>query len=273
MLFISKIAAWLIALFAKKAIEHSFNGVIADVKDPRDHIYPESISVDGITARATLPALVDLSTRFGPIEQQGPPNTCVGHAVTSVFEAITHSTDRSRLFVYWNARSYVGQTSTDAGCQIRNAMRGISQYGVPAETAWPYGTALSQIVTKPSAAAYSAALPEKAKVAAYVSVTSLLAMKTALANGQPVAFSFMVPDTFISITKPTGHLPFPTTAVTWLGGHAVVAVGYDDATGNVLVRNSFGSTWGKNGYFTMPYQWFATIGSRVSDMWTLTPKV
>jgi C1A family cysteine protease len=53
-----------------------------------------------------------------------------------------------------------------------------------------------------------------------------------------------------------------------LGGHAVLAVGYDDASQRFLVRNSWGSAWGQNGYFTMPYTYLIT-SSLASDFWVI----
>jgi C1A family cysteine protease len=38
-----------------------------------------------------------------------------------------------------------------------------------------------------------------------------------------------------------------------LGGHAVMAVGYDDKTKRLLFRNSWGAAWGRAGYGEMPY--------------------
>jgi len=53
-----------------------------------------------------------------------------------------------------------------------------------------------------------------------------------------------------------------------VGGHAVLAVGYDDASQTFLVRNSWGADWGQNGYFTMPYAYLTTRGLS-SDFWTI----
>jgi len=53
-----------------------------------------------------------------------------------------------------------------------------------------------------------------------------------------------------------------------LGGHAVLAVGYDDDQQRFIVRNSWGDTWGIKGYFTMPYAYL--LDSNLSDdFWTL----
>jgi C1A family cysteine protease len=61
-------------------------------------------------------------------------------------------------------------------------------------------------------------------------------------------------------------MPTPDESV--LGGHAVVAVGYDDSTQRFLVRNSWGSGWGQEGYFTMPYGYLTDAGLS-ADFWTL----
>jgi C1A family cysteine protease len=56
-----------------------------------------------------------------------------------------------------------------------------------------------------------------------------------------------------------------------IGGHAVLAVGYDDAKQVLIVRNSWGPAWGYQGYFYMPYAYTAlkTGGQPlVSEWWT-----
>jgi len=42
-----------------------------------------------------------------------------------------------------------------------------------------------------------------------------------------------------------------------LGGHAVLAIGYSDAKKLFIVRNSWGTDWGIQGYFMMPYEYLA----------------
>lgn len=214
--------------------------------------------------------MIDLRSKFGPVEQQGAPNSCVAHAATSVVEAVLGVQDLSRLFVYWNARSYAGQTGGDFGCQPRNAMKGISQFGAPAETEWPYNT--SMITAKPSATAYAAALPLRSRIKSYASIRSLGDMKASLDLTRPVMFAMMCPDTFVSQTRFNGFLPMWTSANRWLGSHAVVACGYNVWTpGTVLCRNTFGPTWGREGYFEMPDAWFSSFTGRVSDAWTIIP--
>jgi len=50
------------------------------------------------------------------------------------------------------------------------------------------------------------------------------------------------------------------------GGHAVMAIGYDQADKRFLVRNSWGRRWGMAGYFTMPFEYLEALAG---DFWTI----
>ena len=63
-------------------------------------------------------------------------------------------------------------------------------------------------------------------------------------------------------------MPLPNTSSERLvGGHAVLAVGFDNAKQAFLVRNSWGKDWGLAGYFWMPYA-YAT-SRQAADFWTI----
>jgi C1A family cysteine protease len=53
-----------------------------------------------------------------------------------------------------------------------------------------------------------------------------------------------------------------------LGGHAVMAVGYQHPAKRFIVRNSWGTDWGLDGYFTMPYAYLLD-GNLSDDFWTV----
>ncbi len=96
-------------------------------------------------------------------------------------------------------------------------------------------------------------------------------MKGCLASGYPFVFGFSVYESFESddVTK-TGIVPMPGPASKdgFLGGHAVLAVGYDDSQSRFIVRNSWGDKWGNKGYFTMPYAYL--LDENLSDdFWTV----
>jgi C1A family cysteine protease len=68
----------------------------------------------------------------------------------------------------------------------------------------------------------------------------------------------------------TGMVPMPNYAKDkFLGGHAVVCVGYDQRKKMWLMRNSWGTRWGIKGYFYLPYNYLLDP-SLSSDIWNIT---
>jgi C1A family cysteine protease len=63
-------------------------------------------------------------------------------------------------------------------------------------------------------------------------------------------------------------MPMPKKGERCLGGHAIMAVGYNDKTKMFKIRNSWGSGWGDKGYFYMPYD-FITNANYTDDFWTI----
>ena len=99
--------------------------------------------------------------------------------------------------------------------------------------------------------------------------STLTQMKQCLAEGYPFVFGFSVYEGFESAAvAKTGTLDMPKPGEKNVGGHAVCAVGYDDAAKRILVRNSWGTDWGVKGYFTMPYDYISNT-NLADDMWTI----
>jgi len=94
-------------------------------------------------------------------------------------------------------------------------------------------------------------------------------LKGCLASGYPFVFGFTVYQSFESAqVAKTGIVPMPAPHEAVVGGHAVLAVGYDDASQQFIVRNSWGDGWGIKGYFMMPYG-YLTDTSLSDDFWTV----
>ena len=241
-------------------------GWIPDLPDPRDHIYAAPPAV--VTA---LPPSVDLREGCPAVYDQGQLGSCTANAIAGAveFDLLSQGLEDfmpSRLFIYYNERVVEGTVQSDSGAMIRDGIKTVAKQGVCTEDSWKYD--ISQFAVEPSASCYHEACDNL--VLSYQRVPqTLTALKGCLANGFPVVFGFQVYASFESqeVAK-SGVVPLPTTGEQLLGGHAVLAVGYDDSTTQFLVRNSWGSGWGQDGYFTMPYP-YLTESNLSSDFWTV----
>jgi len=171
----------------------------------------------------------------------------------------------SRLFIYWNERDIEGTTSSDSGAQIRDGIKSLAQWGDCKEGSWSY---LPQnVFVKPTDVCYQEASSHK--ISTYMRLESLDDVKHCLNEGYPVSFGFTVFESFeSSYVSNTGIVPVPNLNEDVEGGHAVLAVGYDDSKQCLIVRNSWGPTWGDKGYFYLPYE-FVTNLDLSDDYWTI----
>jgi C1A family cysteine protease len=127
---------------------------------------------------------------------------------------------------------------------------------------------IANFMEKPPVACYSDATKYKAVLYQRV-FQSINQMKGCLATGYPFVFGFTVYESFESQqVAQTGTVSMPAPNEQVLGGHAVLAVGYDDAQQRFIVRNSWGDGWGIKGYFTMPYS-YLTDPHLSKDFWTI----
>ena len=254
-------------------------GWTPDLPDARDHLF----SAPAI-ALAALPPSADLRSGCPPVYNQGQIGSCTANAIGAAFEFETMKQGLadfmpSRLFIYYNERAMEGHTATDSGAQIRDGVKSVATLGVCAETEWPYDDTPAtsdggpfppgaRDGEKPPDACYKDALGHRATTYSRV-IRDLDQMRGCLAAGYPFVFGFTVYESFESQqVARTGVVPMPGPDEQVVGGHAVVAVGYDDAAQTFLVRNSWGTGWGQAGYFTMPYA-YLTTRALSSDFWTI----
>jgi C1A family cysteine protease len=226
-----------------------------------------------LSAVTSLPSSVDLSAKpdMPPVYDQGQLGSCTANAIAAAVDFQNHRQDQkwltpSRLWIYYQERVIEGTVSQDSGAQIRDGMKAVAKLGVCPETDWPYD--ISTFAEKPPKKDYKDAL--KDKVLTYEAAPQdLFGLKSVLASGLPVVFGFTVYDSFESAeVAKSGILPMPSPSESIVGGHAVLMVGYDDAKDRFRVRNSWGTSWGQDGYFEMPYQ-YATSTKLASDFWAV----
>lgn len=218
-----------------------------------------------------LPSVIDLRPGCPTVYDQGELGSCTANAIGGAFEfelirQQLPDVAPSRLFIYYNERVIEGDVSQDNGAQIRDGMSSIAKLGVCSEKEWPYD--ISAFATKPIAECYEDAMNNKA--IQYLSLQQdLNHLKACLADGFPFVLGISVYESFESAeVAQTGIVPMPDPSEQCIGGHAVMAVGYDDSKSAFLIRNSWGSGWGLEGYFYLPYLYVANSGLS-SDFWTI----
>lgn len=237
--------------------------------------------------KVALPASVDLREWCSPIEDQGEIGSCTAHAGVGIVEyferrAFGKHIDASRLFLYKVTRNLLNWTG-DTGAFLRTTMEAMVLFGVPPEEYWRYNT--DDYDEEPSAFLY--AFAQNYQTISYYRLDPpvtpkdilLARIKASIAAGLPSMFGFTVYSSSTQAEK-TGRIPYPVSGEKTLGGHAVVAVGYDDTmkikntnpgaketTGALLIRNSWGTGWGEEGYGWLPYEYVLT--GLAIDWWSL----
>lgn len=237
-------------------------GWVPDIPDQRDFVYAAPTPF-----QRNMPTSVDLSSKCPPVYDQGQLGSCTANAIAGAIEFDqTRKFVPSRLFIYYNERAMEGTIDTDSGAQIRDGIKSVATQGAPPERSWPY--VIASFTQAPPVDAYNAAKADL--VVLYQRLNQdLNSMRGCLASKFPFVFGFTVYESFESAkVAKTGIVGMPASGEQVVGGHAVMAVGYDDASRMFLVRNSWGTGWGLKGYFKMPYA-YLTDSNLASDFWTI----
>jgi C1A family cysteine protease len=222
-----------------------------DQKDERDFAFADL----ALSKRHDV-GKVDLRPYMPPVFDQGELGSCTANALCGLrqYYAMKHGdqTELSRLYLYWHERELEGTVYEDSGARLRDGMKVLKKLGVCPEKDFPY--VIERFTEKPSEQAEADA--GQYKIKRYHRVRSLHELETALQHEIPVALGIAV---FESIESEevarTGEIPVPQFGEQLLGGHAILAVGYDGK--HVIIRNSWGKNWGDAGYGYLPYDYFA----------------
>ena len=258
---------------------------LADVRDlsaasaPVKDILKKSARLK--SAAKAAPASVDLRQWCSPIEDQKSLGSCTAHAGVGMLEyyerrAFGSHIDASRLFLYKVTRSLLGWKG-DTGGYLRTTMKALVMTGVPPEQYWPY--VVSKFDEEPTPFLY--ALGDNYEALKYYRLDPagstpaevLANVKAQLAAGLPSMFGFTVYSSIPPLGDGKGEIPFPGSGDKVEGGHAVLAVGYDDARkigtskGALLIRNSWGTGWGEAGYGWLPYDYI--LRGLANDFWAM----
>jgi C1A family cysteine protease len=245
--------------------ENHYLGWLPDLPDHRDLLYTAPLSV-----MRNLPVKIDLRVKCPAVYNQGALGSCTANALGAAFQfgqkkqAIPDFLP-SRLFIYYNERVIINSVLSDSGAFIRDGIKTMNTQGVCNEKDWPY--IIPQFTTKPPVALYKKAITNQVLSYMRLNNANMIQLQSCLSEGFPFVFGFTVFESFQTIGK-NGIMPMPKTDEQRLGGHAVMAVGYDDAKKMFIVRNSWSKNWGDQGYFYMPYS-YITDTNRADDFWTI----
>jgi C1A family cysteine protease len=259
------------------SIRHKY-GWRRDAPDSRDHLFRLRFR---LADPITLPPSADLRKGCSPVEDQQSLGSCTAQALVGALEyleladplSVKAFQDLSRLFVYYNELNAEGSLPNDNGAQIRTGTKTLASIGVCRESLWQYD--ISKFADPPPQPCYDEGLLHK--ITAYQRMLTLDEIRACLAGGLPAVFGWTVyPSAETDAVDQTGDVPFPSF---WerkfkqpLGGHASVAVGYDNATRKVRFRNSWrkrdGTLWGNAGYGTLDYDYF-NDPELSSDYWVI----
>jgi C1A family cysteine protease len=279
-------------------------GWIPDFPDFRDYTEEtkevrEILDATGLATRAraagkarpgATPTAADLREWASPIEDQGALGSCTAQAGAGVIEyyerkSFGRHVEASRLFLYKVARNLMKMRG-DTGAYLRLTMGAMVLFGVPPEEYWPYTDDEGEFDKEPPAFCY--AFAQNYKTLKYyrhdppglAGPLLLERVKSYLAAGHPAMFGFTVYSS-IDQASVTGRIPYPSGREKIEGGHAVVAMGYDDkmkirnkaggeTAGAFLIRNSWGPGWGEQGYGWLPYEYL--LKGLAEDFWSVLKK-
>ncbi len=263
-----------------------------DTEEVREALRPTGLMGRPRTGTRTRPpASVDLREWCPAVENQGRLGSCTAHAGVGAIEyyeqkAFGRHTEASRLFLYKATRNLM-KLKGDTGAYLRMTIGAMVLFGVPPEEYWPYRDAAAAFDREPPAFCYAYALNFKT-IRYYrhdppgtAAETVVDRLRNYLAAGHPAMFGFTVYGS-IDQAETGGRIPFPGPREKIEGGHAVVAVGYDDALpvgnaaggpetkGALLIRNSWGREWGDKGYGWLPYEYVRQ--GLAEDFWSVLKK-
>ena len=271
-------------------------GWIPDYPDFRDYTEKTEdiksvLEPTGLLKTKKLPESVDLREWCSPVEDQGKIGSCTANAGVGIIEyyekkSFGRHIDASRLFLYKATRNLM-KMKGDTGAYLRTTMGAMVLFGAPPENYWPYTDDEKEFDKEPPAFCY--AFAQSYQTVKYFrhdppkegSDSILKKIKTYLAPGHPAMFGFTVYNSIEQAEK-TGRIPFPSPKERIEGGHAVVAIGYDDkmkiknkygrieTTGALLIRNSWGKGWGEDGYGWLPYEY--VLKGLAEDFWSILKK-
>ena len=214
------------------------------------------------------PPAADLRPFYLPVRNQFNEGCCSGFSTAALREgvlAMLHGPSSvqylSPAYLYARTRMTEGSFPADVGAVVADELTTLKNFGACLESQLPYTANPTEAPTPEcDAAAQAFRIPSFAQV----QTSDPLYLEAAISGGQAVVFAMDIRPSF-ERTGPDGMVPDPAPGEQSLGGHAMLAVGYDRSSGRLTVRNSWSSNWGSGGYCFLPY----SLISSFFEAWTI----
>ncbi len=217
-----------------------------------------------------------LRTFEGTILDQGQIGSCVENALVTDIDLIMRQAGHeiaplSRMQSYADTRTADNYFDYDIGSIPTTTLNQAMTKGLAFESSWSYDPAL--LYQHPTTAVYTEASQNKVTAWHALNINQsygfiMQDIKTELSEGHPVLLAFRVDNYFYYKTGPLStQINYGDDGATAGPGHMVTIVGMDDNLngGSLIVKNSWGTGWGDNGYGTISYQQFNETGHGLTD--------
>ncbi len=212
--------------------------------------------------------VVDFSPDLGSVRDQGPRGTCLSFAVTAAHEQARRSRrgtlpgDLGEEILYWACKQIDGDQ--DFGTYPRSATEALTDTGQSAAALWPYDVGRDDTAADyvPPIAALEAA--EMRRATLRNTATDLDHLRDLVREADVVVLGLELWPEFYDAHG--GDLGVPAATDLLGEGHAVAVVGFDDCAQQLLLRNSWGGSWGDKGHGRLPYAALAVV---CRGAWTL----
>lgn len=228
--------------------------------------YKPSFLVDGFDVYSPvdgvlLPNHIDLRDSFPCVKNQEDIPACTSFALCSVYEYLANINNRksvnvSELFLYYGSREDVREDSELVGTSIYDSLNSLQSNGMCFDNTWPFDKI--NINMCPSEFALQEGKKYILQKTERVNIVES-DFKKALNEGYPIVFGLKMYESFFD-SREDGFVPYPDVEERQLdihGRHAMVIVGFSENDKYFIVRNSWGKTYGDDGYVYIPYDYLA----------------
>lgn len=221
------------------------------------HSHPDSDQHDETSLQKEhFPASIDWSKYDSPIRDQGNCGGCWAFAAIALVENLYNQKGETSRIIDLSEQELVACTPPDgnihnncSGGLSKYAIKYISDNGLIPENCFPFEQKSGTCSDKCASPEYLVKIGQYREWDWIETGSSTVSNLKALLQKGPVKVSMNCPNSFLEYS---GGI-YSNNGDRSTGGHAILAVGYNDTYGYFKIKNSWGTGWGENGYGYLAY--------------------